>query len=259
MPKREKPRKKRKRTQPEEELVCPITLILPWDPVHADDGRVYERSAIETYFNTCHDKGTHPRSPITNEEMGSRLLPAPHIKNIIEKLIHNGEVTSDLSSKWLEKAEAKRAKDAMLAKARRGDVRSMNAVGFKYRFGADGFDMDPEASHTWFLTAHEAGCTKSTACVGMNMCRGYGVEANIGNGIVFVATAAAQGSSFAAFKLGVAFASGSYGLSVDNKSAKQWLGKCLNAKDAYDDLTAPAKTQARNILKEIETSSDANN
>ena len=29
------------------ELVCPITFSLPVDPVIAEDGKVYERSAIE--------------------------------------------------------------------------------------------------------------------------------------------------------------------------------------------------------------------
>eukprot|EP00550_Attheya_septentrionalis_P003018 CAMPEP_0198281798 /NCGR_PEP_ID=MMETSP1449-20131203/1671_1 /TAXON_ID=420275 /ORGANISM="Attheya septentrionalis, Strain CCMP2084" /LENGTH=90 /DNA_ID=CAMNT_0043977717 /DNA_START=9 /DNA_END=277 /DNA_ORIENTATION=+ len=37
---------KRRKLSPSDELVCPITLDLPFDPVTAEDGRVYERSAI---------------------------------------------------------------------------------------------------------------------------------------------------------------------------------------------------------------------
>ena len=33
-----------------EEFVCPITQELPVDPVTAEDGRVYERSAIEEWL-----------------------------------------------------------------------------------------------------------------------------------------------------------------------------------------------------------------
>ena len=34
-----------------EEYVCPITAELPIDPVTAEDGRCYERHAIEDWFS----------------------------------------------------------------------------------------------------------------------------------------------------------------------------------------------------------------
>ena len=34
-----------------EEYVCPITAELPIDPVTAEDGRFYERHAIEEWFS----------------------------------------------------------------------------------------------------------------------------------------------------------------------------------------------------------------
>ena len=49
-----------------EELVCPITQELPTDPVMAEDGRVYERSAITAWLRT------NINSPHTRERMGSR-------------------------------------------------------------------------------------------------------------------------------------------------------------------------------------------
>ena len=49
-----------------DEYLCPITQELPIDPVTAEDGRVYERSAIEEWL------ATNEKSPHTNEPMGKR-------------------------------------------------------------------------------------------------------------------------------------------------------------------------------------------
>ena len=45
-------------------LFCPITFSLPVDPVIAEDGKVYERSAIEEWLKK------QRKSPVTNLEMG---------------------------------------------------------------------------------------------------------------------------------------------------------------------------------------------
>ena len=57
------------------EVVCALTQELPVDPVIAEDGQVYERSSIEEWLKR------HKKSPITREEMGTKLLPAHHINN----------------------------------------------------------------------------------------------------------------------------------------------------------------------------------
>ena len=53
------------------ELRCPITQELPFDPVMAEDGRIYERKAILQWFSGKRN----PTSPITGARMGLRLLP----------------------------------------------------------------------------------------------------------------------------------------------------------------------------------------
>eukprot|EP00966_Prymnesium_polylepis_P099303 2299984-Prymnesium_polylepis.1 len=53
-----------------DEWVCPITFELPLDPVFAEDGRTYERCAIEEHIRT---QGAELKSPLTNEPMGTRL------------------------------------------------------------------------------------------------------------------------------------------------------------------------------------------
>ena len=78
-----------------DELVCPITHELPIDPVIARDGRIYERSAIKTWFES---KDT---SPCTNKKIGKLLVRAQHVKNIIKKIILTGVVNIDEA--WVDK------------------------------------------------------------------------------------------------------------------------------------------------------------
>ena len=58
-------------------VLCPITLSLPIEPVMAEDGNVYELTAIQTHLNN------RKTSPVTNMAMGNKLIPAPHVTNII--------------------------------------------------------------------------------------------------------------------------------------------------------------------------------
>ena len=83
-----------------EELVCAITLSLPVDPVTACDGHIYERSAVEEWLN----RGNY-RSPRTNEQMGSTLRPAPHVKNVIEKLIMSGVLADGVVESWQKRLQ----------------------------------------------------------------------------------------------------------------------------------------------------------
>ena len=46
-----------------EEYVCPITAELPIDPVTAEDGRCYERCAIEEWF--ARQPQAQVKSPVT--------------------------------------------------------------------------------------------------------------------------------------------------------------------------------------------------
>jgi hypothetical protein len=88
------------------ELICPITYELPLYPVTAEDGRVYERAAIEQHMK---DKtGEDLKSPITNQPMGRRLYPAVQHKNLIQMLIDTAVITGDLANSWNIKVLEKR-------------------------------------------------------------------------------------------------------------------------------------------------------
>ena len=55
-----------------DEFICPITSELPVDPVTAEDGRVYEKSALLEWFATKPEDEI--KSPVTNEPMEQQLI-----------------------------------------------------------------------------------------------------------------------------------------------------------------------------------------
>ena len=55
------------------ELLCPITLEVMYDPVMTADGHTYEGAAIERVFDGT-GQGNNVRSPVTGLVLSSRLL-----------------------------------------------------------------------------------------------------------------------------------------------------------------------------------------
>ena len=84
-----------------DEWLCPITTELPLDPVTAEDGHVYERSAIEAWFATRPEPQV--KSPMINETMGKKLLPAVQVKSAIEKMVKSGAICGDKAERWTER------------------------------------------------------------------------------------------------------------------------------------------------------------
>ena len=63
------------------ELICPISKQIFYEPVKASDGQIYEKQAIKewlTFNNT---------SPITRELLNKNLSDCRYIKSIINKLL----------------------------------------------------------------------------------------------------------------------------------------------------------------------------
>ena len=99
------------------ELRCPITQELPFDPVMAEDGKIYERKAILEWFS----KKDRPISPSTGAVIGKKLLPAVQTKNTIEMLVKSGAIEGELAAAWTEKLEDEKEVKEMRAKAEGGD------------------------------------------------------------------------------------------------------------------------------------------
>jgi hypothetical protein len=66
--------------EPPDEFLCPILMVLMEDPVIGQDGKTYERAAIERALKQ------DPRSPFTREPMRlDSLRPNYAIKTLIER------------------------------------------------------------------------------------------------------------------------------------------------------------------------------
>ena len=163
----ERPAKRVKRSI-EDDLICPITLELPFDPVTAMDGQVYEREAIAKHIaNHCVDL----RSPITNKGMGTLLLPAPRHKNIIEVSIENRAITGELAKSWISKRTYKKKVDAMTERATGGDTVAMAWLCKAFFFGKSNgcFMRNHGKALRWAKQAHRCGIPIGTSIMGTLM------------------------------------------------------------------------------------------
>jgi len=81
-----------------EELVCPITLELPVDPVITEGGDVCEREAITALIRQ--NGMDNLKSPRTNQPISPHLADAVAIRNVIEKLVGSGLVDDEVATAW---------------------------------------------------------------------------------------------------------------------------------------------------------------
>jgi hypothetical protein len=206
-----------------EDCVCPITAELPLDPVTAEDGRVYERSAIERWL-----EAGRQTSPVTNLPMGTRLLPAFHIRSTIEKLVRTGAITGDKADLWRKRLETEEAVKLWRQRAEAGDASAMVLLGTWHHCGQMGLDKSHEKGFRWCKRAADLGSVCGQASAGLCLVGGKGVEANVSQGICLVTAAAAAGAEFAASWLGEWFEHGMYGLPRDLEQARYWFSKVVD-------------------------------
>jgi len=222
------------------ELVCPITFSLPVDPVMAEDGNVYERSAIEEWLKQQH------KSPVTNLAMGTKLLPALRVKNMIRAMVSSGALTGDKVDAWKLKLEEEE-KVATLRKAEAGDGRAMYNLGVWYERGEKGLANDDAKAFEWYEKSHEAGDASGTGELGGCYVDGVGVPKCLVRGATLLMDAAGRGSKFACVNLGRAYASGLWGFPKDEKMARRYYSMVASA--SLDDCT-PATEKAATWLRE---------
>ena len=98
--------------------------------------------------------------------MGTKLLPAHHIKNMIEKLVRSGAVADDKADAWQKRVKKQEIFNELRRKAEGGDTEAMfelaNAYGgVPYTGGAGegnlGLAKDPSAALHWNQRGAEGG------------------------------------------------------------------------------------------------------
>jgi hypothetical protein len=119
-----------------DELLCPITQSLPLDPVVAEDGKIYERHAIESWLKL------NLRSPATNLPMGKKLLPATQIRNMIERMVKSGALPEDKTTEWKKRLNDQKLVADLRSKAEGGDAASAATLGSAYANGHLGLTKD---------------------------------------------------------------------------------------------------------------------
>jgi len=223
------------------ELVCPITFSLPVDPVMAEDGKVYERSAIEEWLKQQH------KSPVTNLAMGTRLLPALQVKNMIRTMVASGALTGDKVDAWKLKLEEEEKVAEVRREAEAGDGEAMYDLGLCYEHGMKGLAMDKAKAFEWYEKSHEAGDAVGTGGLGRCYLLGYGVPMCPVLGATLLSDAARRGSKAACIYLGRAYADGICGYPKDEKMARRYYSMMASA--AIDDCSNDAKEKAATWLR----------
>jgi len=222
------------------EFLCPITFSLPVDPVMAEDGNVYERSAIEEWLKQQH------KSPVTNLAMGMRLQPALRVKNMIRAMVTSGTLTGDKVDAWKLKLEEEEEVAEMLREAEAGDGAAMYNLGVCYESGQKGLAKDDAKAFEWYEKSHEAVNACGTVGLGRCYLLGYGVPKCPVRGAMLMGDTAARGSKYACYILGRAYAVGDWGFPKDEKMARRYYSMVASASiDDYPTATEKAATWLR--------------
>ena len=228
-----------------DELLCPIALELPLDPVTAEDGRTYERSEIEKWIK---QKGATLRSPITNEPMGPRLMPAVQVRNVIERLVRSGEVASDMAGRWHQWLEEQSLVSTLKRDAESGDTDAMCSLGSFYaKEGISGHAKDLSQACKWFKMAAESGNVGGMAAAGS-----YLIKENTAEGMALLSMAAEGGSILAAYCFGLWYSVGRYGLPQNKKCAKFWFRRVLSESQSTPELAGFCSDMAMERLQQLE-------
>ena len=210
-----------------EEYVCPITAELPIDPVTAEDGRCYERHAIEEWFSR--QPQPQVKSPVTNEPMGKRLFPAVQVRNSLKRLVESGAISGSKADAWKQAVAEEAEVVALRAEAEGGNAESMCALAHRYDAGTHGLRQDFAQSFKWFKRAADLKHVSGLTNCGVAYLNGEGVEQNGTRGIAMLGAAAALGSEHACAILGYANAEGDHGFDEDPQEATRWyreMQKC---------------------------------
>ena len=223
------------------DLVCPITQQLPFDPVMAEDGKIYERNAIVKWFS----EKDRPISPSTGAVIGKKLLPAVQTKNTIDSLFKSGAIEGELATAWGYRLADEKKVKATRAKAEGGDGYAMFVLGAWYQHGERGLAEDLEQARTWFHRSAAARDPYGMASLGECLLLGEGGPTNTSLGLIYITDAAHLGSDLGAYLLGDAFIHGRYGLSegrvlspsTAKVQARFWLKKVVDGECEFKHLS----------------------
>ena len=206
------------------DLVCPITQELPFDPVMAKDGKIYERTAILEWFRKKDGDAT---SPSTGKVIDTELVPVVQARNTIESLIQTGAIEDEIAEAWQKRLAFEKRVKEMRAKAEGGDGDAMHWMGVCYTFG-QGVAKDEAQARAWYERSAAARNPKGLASFSNCLLTGAGGPQDFALGLLNMTEAAYLGSDMGAAVLGESFFNGMCGLPKDPVRARFWLKKVVD-------------------------------
>ena len=231
------------------DLLCPITQELPFDPVMAKDGKIYERTAILEWFRKKDGDAT---SPSTGKVIDTELVPAVQVRNTIGELIKSGAIDGEIAEAWTKKLETEKKVKELRAKAEGGDGNAMYNLGLWYEGGSNGLPKDDVQARAWHERSAAARDPMGMARFGEFLLAGRGGSVERTLGLVIVTEAATLGSDLAAWRLGESFLIGDDGLPKDPVRARYWLQKAANSECEIGQIADAAKAQVAKLLEELD-------
>ena len=185
-----------------EKYVCPLCHCLPRYPVAAEDGHFYHETCLNAVFESS-PAGEPIISPATKEQMGTKIIHAKTIQCLIEKLVAEEEVDSELlGCDWNDTHKSDMIRETK-EKAECGSAEYMAKLGRLCLFGEqEGFEFEDELNEQERIEDGYRLCKESAEkghCDGMAyqaicLLFGYGIEKDGEEGQELLVEAAVEGS-----------------------------------------------------------------
>ena len=161
--------------------------------------------------------------------MGTRLLPALQVKNMIRGMVASGALTGDKVDAWKLKLKEEEKVAETRREAEAGEGRAMYNLGVWYKNGEKGLAEDKAKAFEWYEKSHEAGNAGGTGALGWCYLYGVGVPKCPMRGAMLLGEAARGGSKVACYKLGLAYAEGVWDFPKDEKMARRYYSMVASA------------------------------
>lgn len=175
---------------------------------------VYERCAIEDWLKQ------HARSPKTNLPMGTKLVPVPAIKNMIERMVKTGALSEEKTAEWRKRIWEEAQVVELRRRAEAGDIRAASMLALAYFKGNLGLSRDRSKALSLAKQAADGGVPMGMSLLA-NIYYYSPPHKNYALALWWAAAASALGDGDGHFLLGDLYDRGHAGLPLDKEEGLQ--------------------------------------
>tara|TARA_B100001540_G_scaffold268197_1_gene250180 strand:+ start:892 stop:1647 length:756 start_codon:yes stop_codon:yes gene_type:complete len=229
-------------------FTCPITLAFPVDPVIAEDGHTYDRSAITRWISMKQS------SPMTGLPMQDRLVASAQIKSWTRILVQRGVGRPDQRQAVEKCLQDEELVSKVRSQAEAGSASAMRQMGFTYQRGKYGVSQNYSTARHWFERAAYKNDVQGMALYGSYLLEGKGGPVDSLHGILFTSIAAHK-VDLAAYELGWLWTLGTHGVTKDEELGRYWLRLATSGKLEYNNLAEHSRVRTEKFLLDLTASS----